>query len=90
MTITAQLTWDVFVSPLELTVVGGRNAGPALPGFDDLPPGVQYETWSPISSTLITGHRVRGARRPANDHDPGTGPRRLDSPPPGRTSRRST
>jgi glyoxylase-like metal-dependent hydrolase (beta-lactamase superfamily II) len=57
MTITAQLTWDVFVSPLELTVVGGRNAGPALPGFNDLPPGVQYEMWSPISSTLITGHR---------------------------------
>jgi glyoxylase-like metal-dependent hydrolase (beta-lactamase superfamily II) len=57
VTITAQLTWDVFVSPLELTVVGGRNAGPAPPGVDDLPPGVQYETWSPISSTLITGHR---------------------------------
>jgi glyoxylase-like metal-dependent hydrolase (beta-lactamase superfamily II) len=57
MTITAQLTWDVFVSPLELTVVEGRNAGQALPGFDELPPGVQYETWSPISSTLITGQR---------------------------------
>jgi glyoxylase-like metal-dependent hydrolase (beta-lactamase superfamily II) len=55
MTITAQLTWDVFVSPLELTVVDGRNAGSAVPGFEDLPPGVQYETWSPISSTLITG-----------------------------------
>ena len=57
MTITAQLTWDVFVSPLELTVVDGRNPGPAVPGFDDLPPGVQYETWSPISSTLIAGQR---------------------------------
>jgi glyoxylase-like metal-dependent hydrolase (beta-lactamase superfamily II) len=57
MTITARLTWDVFVSPLELTVVDGRNAGPAVPGFDDLPPGVQYGTWSPISSTLISGHR---------------------------------
>jgi glyoxylase-like metal-dependent hydrolase (beta-lactamase superfamily II) len=57
MTITAQLTWDVFVSPLELTVVDGRNAGPAVPGFDDLPPGAQYETWSPISSTLIAGQR---------------------------------
>ena len=57
MTITTQLTWDVFVSPLELTVVEGRNAGPALPGFTDLAPGVQYETWSPISSTLITGQR---------------------------------
>jgi glyoxylase-like metal-dependent hydrolase (beta-lactamase superfamily II) len=57
MTITAELTWDVFVSPLELTVVEGRNAGPALPGFTDLAPGAQYETWSPISSTLITGQR---------------------------------
>jgi glyoxylase-like metal-dependent hydrolase (beta-lactamase superfamily II) len=57
MTITAHLTWEVFVSPLELTVVDGRNGGPALRGFDDLPPGVQYETWSPISSTLITGQR---------------------------------
>ena len=57
MTITTQLTWEVFVSPLELTVVDGRSAGPALPGFYDLPPGVQYETWSPISSTLITGER---------------------------------
>ena len=55
MTITAQLTWDVFVSPLELTVVDGHNAGSALSGFVDLPPGVQYETWSPISSTLIAG-----------------------------------
>jgi glyoxylase-like metal-dependent hydrolase (beta-lactamase superfamily II) len=57
MTITAQLTWDVFVSPLELTVVDERNAGPAISGFDDLAPDVQYETWSPISSTLISGHR---------------------------------
>jgi glyoxylase-like metal-dependent hydrolase (beta-lactamase superfamily II) len=57
MTITAQLTWKVFVSSLELTVVDVRHAGPALPGFDDLPPGAQYETWSPISSTLITGER---------------------------------
>ena len=57
MTITAQLTWEVFVSPLELTVVGGRNAGPAVPGFDALPPGVPYETWSPISSTIIAGQR---------------------------------
>jgi glyoxylase-like metal-dependent hydrolase (beta-lactamase superfamily II) len=56
-TITAPLTWDVFVSPVELTVVHGRSAGPTLPGFDDLAPGVQYATWSPISSTLITGQR---------------------------------
>jgi glyoxylase-like metal-dependent hydrolase (beta-lactamase superfamily II) len=52
-TTTAQLTWDVFGSPVELTVVRGRNSGP----FDDLAPGVQYATWSPISSTLITGER---------------------------------
>jgi glyoxylase-like metal-dependent hydrolase (beta-lactamase superfamily II) len=45
MTITAQLTWDVFVSPVELNVV------------DDLAPGVPYGTWSPISSTLIAGQR---------------------------------
>jgi glyoxylase-like metal-dependent hydrolase (beta-lactamase superfamily II) len=45
MTIAAQLTWDVFVSPLELNVM------------DDLAPGVPYATWSPISSTLITGQR---------------------------------
>src|SRR5580692_6138619 len=45
MTITAQLTWDVFVSPVELSVI------------DDLAPDVQYGTWSPISSTLISGHR---------------------------------
>ena len=57
MTSTGQLTWDVFVSPVELTVVHGRSAGPTLPGFDDLAPGVQYTTWSPISSTLITGQR---------------------------------
>ncbi len=55
MTTTTQLTWDVFVSPLELTVVDGGHAGPSLPGFDDLPPSAQYETWSPISSTLIAG-----------------------------------
>jgi glyoxylase-like metal-dependent hydrolase (beta-lactamase superfamily II) len=47
----------VFVSPVELTVVHGHNAGPTLPGFDDLAPGVQYATWSPISSTLIIGQR---------------------------------
>jgi glyoxylase-like metal-dependent hydrolase (beta-lactamase superfamily II) len=57
MKLTAQLTWEVFVSPLEFTVVDGPSGGPALPGFEDLPPGVQYETWSPISSTLITGQR---------------------------------
>src|SRR5580692_2079645 len=45
MTITAQLTWDVFVSPVELSVI------------DDLAPDVQYGTWSPISSTLISGER---------------------------------
>jgi glyoxylase-like metal-dependent hydrolase (beta-lactamase superfamily II) len=45
MTITAQLTWDVFVSPGELSVI------------DDLAPGVQYGMWSPISSTLVTGQR---------------------------------
>jgi glyoxylase-like metal-dependent hydrolase (beta-lactamase superfamily II) len=45
MTITAQLTWDVFVSPVELSIT------------DDLAPGVQYGTWSPISSTLVTGQR---------------------------------
>ena len=45
MTITTQLSWDVFVSPIELSVV------------DDLAPGVQYGTWSPISSTLVTGQR---------------------------------
>ncbi len=81
MTITAQLTWEVFVSPLELTVVDGHSGGPAAPaGFDDLPPGVQYETWSPISSTLIAGQRDAVLVDPLNDHDPGTSPRRLDSP----------
>jgi glyoxylase-like metal-dependent hydrolase (beta-lactamase superfamily II) len=45
MAITAHLTWDVFVSPVELSVT------------DDLAPGVQYGTWSPISSTLVTGER---------------------------------
>jgi glyoxylase-like metal-dependent hydrolase (beta-lactamase superfamily II) len=44
---TATLTWDVFVTPLELEVAVG----------DDLPPGQQYRTWSPISATLITGER---------------------------------
>jgi glyoxylase-like metal-dependent hydrolase (beta-lactamase superfamily II) len=57
MTLTAQLTWDVFVSPLELTVVDESSTGQAAPGFGSLPPGAQYETWSPISSTLITGER---------------------------------
>lgn len=38
MTTSMPLTWDVFVSPLELTVVDGGHAGPAAPGFDDLPP----------------------------------------------------
>jgi len=55
MTITARLTWDVFVSPLELTVLHGRKA--TLSGFDDLAPGAQYAAWSPISSTLIAGQR---------------------------------
>jgi glyoxylase-like metal-dependent hydrolase (beta-lactamase superfamily II) len=45
MTITTQLMWDVFVSPVELTVAR------------DLAPGVRYGTWSPITSTLITGQR---------------------------------
>jgi glyoxylase-like metal-dependent hydrolase (beta-lactamase superfamily II) len=45
MTITAQLTWNVFVSPAELTVAR------------DLAPDAQYGTWSPITSTLITGQR---------------------------------
>src|SRR5690349_19024581 len=54
---TAPLTWDVFVSPVELTVVHGHNAGTMVPGFDDLAPEAQYATWSPISSTLITGQR---------------------------------
>jgi glyoxylase-like metal-dependent hydrolase (beta-lactamase superfamily II) len=41
------LTWDVFVTPLELEVaVGG-----------DLPAGQQYRAWSPISATLIMGER---------------------------------
>ena len=79
MTTTAQLTWDVFVSPLELTVVDRGRPGHALSGFDDLAPGAQYATWSPISSTLITGPRDAGARRPAYDHDPGTSPGRLGS-----------
>jgi glyoxylase-like metal-dependent hydrolase (beta-lactamase superfamily II) len=57
MTTTTQLTWDVLVSPLELTVVDGGQAGPSVPGFDELPPNAQYETWSPTSSTLITGQR---------------------------------
>ncbi len=57
MTMTSQLTWDVFVSPVELTVVDRGHAGPTLSGFDDLAPGAQYATWSPISSTLITGRR---------------------------------
>jgi hypothetical protein len=47
VTITAQLAWDVFVSPLELTVVDGRNDAQAAPGFGELPPGVQYE---PVAS----------------------------------------
>jgi glyoxylase-like metal-dependent hydrolase (beta-lactamase superfamily II) len=42
---TAPLTWDVFVAPAELTVI------------DDLAPGAQYRTWSPITATLITGER---------------------------------
>ena len=53
----ASLTWEVFVSPVELTVVYGHNAGTMVPGFDDLAPDAQYATWSPISSTLITGQR---------------------------------
>ncbi len=44
---TTKLTWDVFVTPLELEVAVG----------DDLPPGQQYRMWSPISATLIMGER---------------------------------
>jgi glyoxylase-like metal-dependent hydrolase (beta-lactamase superfamily II) len=43
MTITAPLTWEVFVAPAELTVT------------DDLPPGAQHRAWSPISATLLVG-----------------------------------
>jgi hypothetical protein len=39
---TAPLIWYVFVAPAELTVI------------DDLAPGAQYQTWSPITATLIT------------------------------------
>jgi hypothetical protein len=39
---TAPLAWDVFVAPAELTVI------------DDLAPGAQYQTWSPITAALIT------------------------------------
>ena len=40
---TAELTWEIFTSdPL-------RTVG------DDPPPGQQYRTWPPISSTLIAG-----------------------------------
>jgi glyoxylase-like metal-dependent hydrolase (beta-lactamase superfamily II) len=42
---TTTLTWDVFVAPAELAV------------GDDLPPGEQYRSWSPISATLIMGER---------------------------------
>ncbi len=44
---TTTLTWDVFVTPLELEVPVG----------DDLPPGAQNRVWSPISATLIMGER---------------------------------
>jgi glyoxylase-like metal-dependent hydrolase (beta-lactamase superfamily II) len=44
---TATLTFDVFVTPLELEVAVE----------DDLRPGQQYRTWSPISATLIMGER---------------------------------
>jgi glyoxylase-like metal-dependent hydrolase (beta-lactamase superfamily II) len=44
---TTTLTWDVFVTPLELEVAVG----------DDLPPGAQHRVWSPISATLIMGER---------------------------------
>ncbi len=44
---TTNLTWDVFVTPLELEVAVG----------DDLPPGEQHRAWSPISATLIMGER---------------------------------
>jgi hypothetical protein len=39
---TAPLTWDVLVAPAELTVI------------DDLAPGAQYQTWSPMTAALIT------------------------------------
>jgi glyoxylase-like metal-dependent hydrolase (beta-lactamase superfamily II) len=41
----ALLTWDVFVSPVQLIVE------------DDLPPGEQQRYWPPISATLISGER---------------------------------
>jgi glyoxylase-like metal-dependent hydrolase (beta-lactamase superfamily II) len=44
---TTTLSWDVFVTPLELE----------MPVGDDLPPGQQHRTWSPISATLIMGER---------------------------------
>ncbi len=44
---TTNLTWGVFVTPLELEVAVG----------DDLPPGQQHRAWSPISATLIMGER---------------------------------
>ena len=42
---TTTLTWDVFVTPVQLEV------------GDDLPPGEQHRLWSPISATLIMGER---------------------------------
>jgi hypothetical protein len=38
----APLTRDVFVAPVQLTVIA------------DLAPGAQYRMWSPITVTLIT------------------------------------
>src|SRR5271154_6034567 len=40
-----KLSWDVFVSPVQLVVE------------DDLPPGEQCRYWPPISATLISGER---------------------------------
>jgi glyoxylase-like metal-dependent hydrolase (beta-lactamase superfamily II) len=45
VTVSAALQWKVFVTPAVATV------------SDDLPPGETARSWSPISSTLISGER---------------------------------
>jgi glyoxylase-like metal-dependent hydrolase (beta-lactamase superfamily II) len=45
MTSRSALNWKTFVAPPELT----RSS--------DLPPGTQYRTWSPVTSTLLAGER---------------------------------